>query len=150
MTGYVENEKLLWFRKFKKAIYSSKGFSFGFVLLKSVFTRIFFRKIVPIAPALTIFVPCFFESMLIYATEVGPKCENSFLMATNGIKENITTPSSSVNASPVNKKLFVEKLNFLPEGISEFFSSLVKAIPFFSAFVEKVPYDYTKECSEGA
>ena len=143
-------DKLFRISKFQNFINSFKGFIFREGLLKFVFTRIFFCKIVPIATALTIFVPCLLEPIFVNAAEVIREHKNSLLVTTDSIQENITTPSGSVDAGPVNKKLFIKKLHFWPESVSKLFGSSIKDVTPFSTSTEIVPHDYTKECCEGA
>lgn len=96
--------------KFQKFIDSFKSLSLRVVLLKLIFARIFFSKIIYITAALTILLPCFTKPVPVDPTEMARKHKNSFLMTTDGAKEDITTLSGGVDTGPVNKELFVEKL----------------------------------------
>ena len=126
------------FSKLQKIIDSFKGFSFRLVLLKIISTRVFFTKVLYIASAITIFLPCFFESSFIYATEMIAKHEKRSLMTANSIEEDITTSSGNVDTCPVNKKLLVEKFDFRPESKSKLFSSIIEDPASFSAFAKEM------------
>ena len=131
--------KLFRFSKLEKIVDSFKGFGFGVVSLNYLFARIFFRKVMYIAAALTIFMPCFFEPISVNATEIVAKYENGLLVSADSIKEDITNPFSGLDAGPINKKLSVEKFNFWPKSISDFSAASLKMVRFSLLLARKFP-----------
>jgi predicted PurR-regulated permease PerM len=141
--------RLFWISKFKKSVDSFKGFGLGSISFKYLFARVFFCKVVYVAAALTILMPCFIEPIFVNATEMIAEDENGLLVSANSIKKNITTPFGSLDTGSINKEPPIEKLNFFPESVSKLLSSFIKTVSSFSAFAEDMGKPRSNDCNCG-
>ena len=139
-------KNLLWIGKGEKAVNPSKSF-LAILFLPMKFVRwVFFRKVVYIAAALTIILPCLIESYSFKQIQVGPKLYKSSLVLSCSIPEHL---GGSWYAGPVNKVSSVKKLNFVTESIPKFLGGLVEIFSSVSAYGETVSQISTKSSDDG-